>query len=174
MQLKEELTLIQLESRSISEYLHAIKVLVDELAVIDSPISMDDITLYALNSLGPEYYEIPTFIQARETSLTFEEFHDVLVGHESYLRHVDVSNALLVAIANSTQRRTLASTFNCNQRSNPGSSGHRRSNSGVKFVNCAATNASTDKKWLVDSAASHNMTSDLANLSIHWEYDGTK
>ena len=28
-------------------------------------------------------------------------------------------------------------------------------------------------KWLVDSAASHNMTTDLSNLLINYEYDGT-
>jgi hypothetical protein len=53
MQLKENLTLIQRESRSVSEYLYTIKDVIDELAVIDSPISADDITLYALNGLGP-------------------------------------------------------------------------------------------------------------------------
>uniref|UniRef100_A0A2N9HT29 Reverse transcriptase Ty1/copia-type domain-containing protein n=1 Tax=Fagus sylvatica TaxID=28930 RepID=A0A2N9HT29_FAGSY len=30
-----------------------------------------------------------------------------------------------------------------------------------------------DKTWLLDSAASHNITGDLSNLSIHSEYDGT-
>jgi len=32
---------------------------------------------------------------------------------------------------------------------------------------------SNDKKWLIDSAASHHITSNLANLSVHSEYDGT-
>ncbi|XP_057958711.1 uncharacterized protein LOC131151488 [Malania oleifera] len=122
MLLIEELTLIQRESRSVSEYLHAIKELVDELAVIDSPVSADDITLYVLNDLGLESREIAVPIRAHETSLTFEELHDMLVGHESYLRRVDVSNVVLVVTANSTQRRTLISTFNRNQRSSSGSS----------------------------------------------------
>ena len=30
-----------------------------------------------------------------------------------------------------------------------------------------------DKNWLLDSAASHNITGDLSNLSVHSEYDGT-
>ena len=62
MQLKENLTLIQRESRSVTEYLHTIKVIIDELAVIDSPISADDITLYALNGLGPEFHDIGALI----------------------------------------------------------------------------------------------------------------
>jgi hypothetical protein len=30
-----------------------------------------------------------------------------------------------------------------------------------------------DKPWLLDSGASHTITSDLANLTTHSEYDGT-
>lgn len=45
MQLKEELALIQRDNRIVSEFLHAIKLLVDELALIDHPISNNDLTL---------------------------------------------------------------------------------------------------------------------------------
>ena len=55
MQLKEELTLIQHGTRSITEYLHAMKALADEIAIIDHPISDDDLTLYVLNGLGPDF-----------------------------------------------------------------------------------------------------------------------
>ncbi|XP_035544631.1 uncharacterized protein LOC118348013 [Juglans regia] len=58
MQLKEELTLIQRGNRSITEYLHAVKALADEIAIIDHPISDDDLTLYVLNGLGPDFREI--------------------------------------------------------------------------------------------------------------------
>jgi hypothetical protein len=40
-------------------------------------------------------------------------------------------------------------------------------------VNCASTSQAKDTKWLIDSAASHNITGDLAKLSVHSEYDGT-
>jgi hypothetical protein len=39
-------------------------------------------------------------------------------------------------------------------------------------TNCTSTSPAQDTKWLIDSAASHNITDDLANLSIHSEYDG--
>ena len=55
MQLKEELTLIQRGNRPISDYLHAVKALADEIAIIDHPISDDDLTLYVLNGLGPDF-----------------------------------------------------------------------------------------------------------------------
>jgi hypothetical protein len=40
-------------------------------------------------------------------------------------------------------------------------------------TNCTSTSSAQDTKWLIDSAASHNIIGDLANLSIHSEYDGT-
>lgn len=91
MQLKEELTLIQCGNRSISDYLHAVKALADEIAIIDHPIFDDDLTLYVLNGLGSEFREIVASIRGREKSLSFEELHDLLVGHESYLRRLEVA-----------------------------------------------------------------------------------
>jgi hypothetical protein len=47
------------------------------------------------------------------------------------------------------------------------------SNSSNISANCATSSTGKDKNWLLDSAASHNITGDLSNLSIHSEYDGT-
>lgn len=44
----------------------------------------------------------------------------------------------------------------------------------AKFtINCAVSSQEKKQKWLVDSAASHNMTIDLSKLTINSEYDGT-
>ena len=40
-------------------------------------------------------------------------------------------------------------------------------------INCATASNGKDKNWLLDLTASHNITGDLSNLSIHSEYDGT-
>ena len=40
-------------------------------------------------------------------------------------------------------------------------------------INCDKTFTWKDKNWLLDSATSDNITGDLFNLSIHFEYDGT-
>jgi len=55
MQLKEELTLIQRGHRFIHTDLQVVKALADEIALIDHPISDDDITLYILNGLGADF-----------------------------------------------------------------------------------------------------------------------
>ncbi|RVW31518.1 Retrovirus-related Pol polyprotein from transposon RE2 [Vitis vinifera] len=115
MQLNEDLTLSTHGTRTVTEFLHRINVIVDELAIIDHPVSNDDLTLYILNGLGPKFREIAAPIRARETSLKFEEIHDLL--------------------------RSILQENN--------------------------------HKWLVDSTASHSMTTDLSNLSINFEYDRT-
>ncbi|KAF8393130.1 hypothetical protein HHK36_021371 [Tetracentron sinense] len=204
MQLKEDLTLNNRGNRTVTEFLQAIKLIADELSIIDHPVSDDDLTLYILNGLGPEYREIAAPIRARENSLKFEELHDLLVGHESYLRRLDQhATHSLVATANFSQRKGGSSGSTAQRPfSNKGRDNAKRSNNGSGFrkykpkcqlcdqlghtakncpkhapndfsANCAASSKSKDQKWLVDSAASHNMTTDLSNLSIHSEYDGT-
>ncbi|RVW64180.1 Retrovirus-related Pol polyprotein from transposon RE2 [Vitis vinifera] len=198
--------------------------LADEIALIDHPISDDDITLYVLNGLGPEFREIATPIRAREKSLAFEELHDLLIGHENYLRRMEAATQQLVAAANFTSRRSGFSTSQQQKASHKGngsprsqgqyrfsssngpSRDPRRSNNQGRFnsnqrryqpkcqycdqmghtakacpqlnssemtVNCAGTSDGQENKWLIDSTASHNITGDIKNLSIHSEYDGT-
>jgi hypothetical protein len=105
MQLKEDLTLIQRGTRTVTKFLYSIKFIADELALIDAPLSSDDITLYAFNGLGPEYREMVAPIRTRESVLSFEELHDLLIGHESYLKRLDITSPSLVVTAHNTQRR---------------------------------------------------------------------
>jgi len=202
MQLKEELTLIQRGSQSVLYYLNIVKRLVDELTIIDTLICIYDIMLYILNGIGAEFRDIATTIRTRETSLTFEELHDVLISHENYLKRIDSSNSRLIATVNAAQHNRY---FKPARSSNP-PAGYYRSNqrkyvprdkssqtplicqlcdtkkhsaktcrkvSQLKSANCASTNGIQEKKWLMDSTASHHITSNLTNLSIHSEYDGT-
>jgi hypothetical protein len=201
--LKEDLTLNHHGSRIVTEFLQAIKLTADELAMIDHPVTDDDLTLYVLNGLGPDFREIVAPIRAREHPIRFEELHDLLIGHESYLRRLEQQTMQpLVSTTNFTQRRhfpagnngqhfysksrdnTKRSTYNsgfrkykpkcqlCDQLGHTAKT-CSKSNSSDFSTNCAASSKSKDSKWLVDSAASHNMTTNLSNLSIRSEYDGT-
>jgi hypothetical protein len=58
MQLKESLTLLQKGDQSIFNYMQVVRTIVDELVMIDKPLSNDDITLYVLNGLGTNYKDI--------------------------------------------------------------------------------------------------------------------
>jgi len=132
MQLKEELTLIQSGNRSILKYLHTVKALADEIAIIDHSISDDDLTLYVLNGLGPGFQEIAAPIRTRESSLTFEELHDLLVGHEAYLRRLETATQQLVTSANFMKMKQYAQRGNKSWSSNNYSNtrGHQSYHSG--------------------------------------------
>lgn len=104
MQLKEELILIQCGNRLITDYLHAMKALADEIAITDHPISDDDLTFYVFNGLGSDFREIVAPIWARETPLAFKELHDLLVGHENYLWWLEAATQQLVVAANYTNK----------------------------------------------------------------------
>ena len=72
------------------------KALADEIAIIDHPILDDNLTLYVLNGLGPDFREIAAPILARESSLAFEGLHDLLVGHDAYLRRLEAATQQLI------------------------------------------------------------------------------
>ena len=123
MQLKKDLTLIQQGSHTVFEFLHAVKVIAYELSLIDAPVSDDDLTLYVLNVLGYEFRDMVAPICARETTLSFAELHDLLIGHEHYLKRIDGNSSTLVVIANSFQRKSLNPRFkNSKNRSKQSSS----------------------------------------------------
>lgn len=105
LQLKVDLTLSSRSNRFVIEFLQSIKIIADELAIIDYPISDDDLTLYILNGLGHEFREIAASIRACDNSLKFEELHDLLVGHESYLRLLETQSTLTMLATTNYNRR---------------------------------------------------------------------
>ncbi|PNX58574.1 hypothetical protein L195_g059260, partial [Trifolium pratense] len=81
-----------------------VKRIADELAVLDTAISDDDVTLYVLNGLGSEYRDIAASIRTRERSFTFEELHSHLIAHEEFLQKEDAPADVAVPTANFHQR----------------------------------------------------------------------
>ncbi|KAL6327695.1 hypothetical protein AAG906_022757 [Vitis piasezkii] len=107
MQLKEELTMIKKGNQTVQEYLHIVKALVDKISLIDHLIADDDLTLYILNGLGK-----------REKPLAFEELHDLLVGHDAYLRRLETTTQQLVASANYSNRHPASSSDGQHSKAN--------------------------------------------------------
>ncbi|KAF7130119.1 hypothetical protein RHSIM_Rhsim10G0160500 [Rhododendron simsii] len=162
------------DSKPVSDYLQTIKTISDELALIDAPVLADDLVLCILNGIGEEFKDIVGPF--------------ILVTPTFPLRN------------STTNLWTMKLSFNKRQsrvplRRRPGQSpgqvykgfcqlcdqqGHtakwcpraRSLSSQDPIANCTTTNRSSPQNWLIDSAASHHVTSDLGNLSIHSEYDG--
>ena len=105
MGLKEQLTIINRGSQPVTDYLAKIRGLADELSLIGSPVGNDDLVIYSLNGIGPEFKEITAAVRARDTVISFEELHDKLVEYDSFLKREEarsINNSPSMTV-NSTQ-----------------------------------------------------------------------
>ncbi|KAL6322370.1 hypothetical protein AAG906_007923 [Vitis piasezkii] len=89
-------------SKSISEYMQAIKTRVDELALLGKPIDDEDLINGVLDGLSDEYKSIIDAINARDTSISFVELHEKLLNKEASLQTAQPSPLSLPATTNPT------------------------------------------------------------------------
>ena len=103
--LKDRLSRSFKGTQSMAQYLHGIKAVADELAVIHCQIDDDDLVIHTLNGLGSEFREVSAAIRARENPISFDELHDMLTDYESYLAH-DAANSQssVIATTNAAQK----------------------------------------------------------------------
>lgn len=73
-------------TRSVTAYLGRIRSLADELVIIGSPIPNPNLILHVLNGVGPEFKELAAAVRALDIVISFEELHNKLVEHESFLK----------------------------------------------------------------------------------------
>lgn len=64
---------------------HSVKAHVDELTILGAPIDKEDRIEKILDGLGDEYNELVHTVQARDTSITFDELHKKLLSFEASL-----------------------------------------------------------------------------------------
>ncbi|OMO94368.1 hypothetical protein COLO4_16378 [Corchorus olitorius] len=83
MSLKDKLAQPRV-SKSVSEYFQSIRTMSDDLALINSPVSEDDLVIYALNGIGQEYKEIAVGIRARESVISYEELMEKMCDYELF------------------------------------------------------------------------------------------
>lgn len=92
-----------LASQSAREFLTSMKAKADELALMDTPLSDDDLTLYIINGLGPAYRDLAAAVRVRDTSISFKDLHDKVISQEIYLKNQESAQSSLFATANAVQ-----------------------------------------------------------------------
>ncbi|KAE8735065.1 hypothetical protein F3Y22_tig00000477pilonHSYRG00260 [Hibiscus syriacus] len=101
-QLNEQLKRCNKGSKSISEYIQAIKNRVDELALLGKPIDDKDLIDRVLEGLSDEYKSVIDSINARDTSISFAELHEKLLNKEASLQIAQPPSLSLPATKNPT------------------------------------------------------------------------
>uniref|UniRef100_A0A803PXS9 Integrase catalytic domain-containing protein n=1 Tax=Cannabis sativa TaxID=3483 RepID=A0A803PXS9_CANSA len=185
-------------SMSIDEYFLKMKKYADSLAAADHPISDEDLILYILGGLGPEYESVVVNLTSRTNQLTLQEVQFMLhirgeYGHGSqgYGRGNRGSNRG-GGRSNSTNRggrgnrpscqlcgRVGQTTQKCYHRfditfTGPQAPGASTSNSDNPQANLSTTNQNDDPgaAWYLDTGATHHMTPNSQQLENKEDYKG--
>ncbi|PON74636.1 Zinc finger, CCHC-type [Trema orientale] len=218
-QLKDQLKRCTKGSKSINEYMQAIKTRSDELALLGKPVDNEDPIDKVLEGLGDEYKSIIDAVNARETPISFSELHEKLLNKEASLQSNQFTPLPLLPTANQTvqwncqtwrpsvpylpsfgsspdpstnnQRRPKPYLGRCQacgvqghtakhcpmfrlishqQSSAPRSQGYQGPRSSTPWqphANNVVLDTNNNSTWLLDSGASHHVTFDLSNLSLH-------
>lgn len=103
---------------SCSDYLMTMRSIADELAFIGSPVSDDDLAMYILGGLGPEFnsFVVAATTASRRDGFSLPDLQAGLLSHENLLQTQISSSSSLPSASN------LKALFTANQRprnSNP-------------------------------------------------------
>lgn len=93
------------DSRSVTNYLHQIQSLCDELSTSRVPV-YPKLIFKILSGLGSEFSELSATIRARDSTISYEELYKKLLDHELFLKYEDdkkmLSTNITPAVAHNT------------------------------------------------------------------------
>ena len=99
LSLLDSITKISKEGKTVSEYMQGIKSISDDLDMIGHPLGDGEIVVYTLNGLTVDFKDLAAAIRARDTVPSFEELHDKLLDHESFLKRDESRRSVPIVTA---------------------------------------------------------------------------
>lgn len=81
------------------------KSIADDFALVQSPISEEDLFISVITQLGDDFHPILAAIRVRTTPITFTELHDILTDYQRSLKH-SADQQLLLATTNAAQKQS--------------------------------------------------------------------
>lgn len=102
LSLRDQLSRLLKDEKSIAEYLHQVRSICDELAVAGSPVSNAELVVKILNGLGREYKNIAAAVRARGDPISFEELSGLLQDQEICLKYDEPNDISKDSVASVT------------------------------------------------------------------------
>ncbi|KAD4585815.1 hypothetical protein E3N88_23416 [Mikania micrantha] len=93
-------------NRNITDYLREMKSIADALALVQNPVTDEDLMVHILCQLGDDFKTIATSLRLLESKITFPELFEKLLDYERELSHMVVPPQPTMTTANYTQRQT--------------------------------------------------------------------
>ncbi|KAH0713920.1 hypothetical protein KY289_009879 [Solanum tuberosum] len=174
--LRDHLSRVTKDSCSITEYLHNMRTLLNELATAGALVSTPELIVKILRGLGPEFQEISASIRARDTTISYEELFEKLLNYELFLRHEDAKKLSNPITANSRpntppQWQSNSTTNDITRCQLCNRIGHTVNVCHLKFhnhfeakANYATRFTAATNPWIVDSGATNHITTEPHNL----------
>ena len=155
--LKSKLTKNPKGTHSITEFLHEMRTIADDLALAQSPVFEEDLMIHILSQLGEDYNTIAAAIKVRDTPLSYSELFDKLTDYERALKETSSTLESIPTTVNYTSRQH--GTNNRTNTNNSFSRAHRFSNqsrgasqsqwSGSNFMEIALTEITTPVSFVI-------------------------
>ncbi|GJX45613.1 putative RNA-directed DNA polymerase [Tanacetum coccineum] len=161
-------------NRSVAVFLNEMRSIADELALVQSPIHVEDLLVHILTQLGEEYNSITVALKVREQPISYPELFDKLVDFEQSLKEVEPVAPQIVT-ANASQRQPGHDTRDCRKLAKFLKDHHITFNNNptAPVANVVSfTSHQSPQQWMMDSGASHHLTSCPSTLSSVSEYGG--
>nr|XP_016485491.1 PREDICTED: uncharacterized protein LOC107805904 [Nicotiana tabacum] len=121
--LRDRLARLTKDSRPVTDYLHQVRSICDELATAGAPVSNTELIVKILSRLGSEFRELSADIRARDSTISYEELYEKLLDHELFLKHEEDKKPLSTPITASVAQKTTPTPPR--QGNNPNSSNRR-------------------------------------------------
>ncbi|KAJ9546285.1 hypothetical protein OSB04_018828 [Centaurea solstitialis] len=92
-------------NRSITDYLHSMRAIADDLALAQNPVTEEDLLVHILSQLGDEYTTIAAALKVRDNPISYPELFDKLLDFERSLKATSVTSEPLLSTVNYTNRQ---------------------------------------------------------------------
>ncbi|OMO84630.1 Reverse transcriptase, RNA-dependent DNA polymerase [Corchorus capsularis] len=146
--------------KSVSEYLQFLRIVADDLALINSPVSEDDLVIFALNGVGSEYKELAAGIKARESSISYEELVDKMLDYETFLQKQDFLSDQSVMTAHVAQKSSNLSGGHSQQNnrsfSQPQTPSQKRGSAKIVYQYCEKPGHTAKQCYKIRPRSSQN------------------